>query len=253
MSSPPPSASAEHSRDFEELAGLAALRVLEGDELVAFERHSAACQRCAAMVRADREAVVRLGLTAPEMEPSPGFKERLLQRAASELAERSPLPMGEGQGEGTALPHPARAARRPVPLGEVRILPLWRRPIWASLAAVLILALGGLGAYSYMSQVVTSVVLEGSLGGSATVLVRRSGAAEIELRDVPDPPPGRVYEAWIIPPGQAPVPAGAATRGQGSLPLAGPSVRGTTVAMTIEDPGATAPSMAPLAAATVAS
>src|SRR5919197_5964990 len=97
MSSPPPAPG--HTRDFEELAGLAALRALEGDELSEFERHAQACPRCRAIERADREAVLLLGLTAPEMDALPGSKERLMQRAAAELAERrveaprEPLPM----------------------------------------------------------------------------------------------------------------------------------------------------------------
>src|SRR5918911_4864428 len=98
MSSPPPAPG--HTRDFEELAGLAALHALEGNELSEFEQHARTCQRCQAIERADREAVRLLGLSAPEMDPPAGFKERLMQRAAAELAGRpaerqpaQPLPL----------------------------------------------------------------------------------------------------------------------------------------------------------------
>jgi anti-sigma-K factor RskA len=245
MSSPP--SAPGHTRDFEELAGLAALRVLDGDDLAAFQQHAATCQRCQALVRVDRETVQRLGLTAAELDASPGFKERLLQRAAADFAERQAPAARE-----PPPPEPTPLRARPVePRARPTVVPFWRRPAWAaSLAAVFVLLIGGLGGYAYMNQAVTSVELTGSLQGSATVVVRRSGAAEIELHGVPDPPPGQVYEAWIIPPDRPPVPAGESPRGEGRLPLSGP-VRGTTVAMTIEFPGATAPSMAPLAAANV--
>ena len=48
-----------HSEEFDELAGLYALRVLDGDELARFEVHSASCERCQLMVRLDREALAR--------------------------------------------------------------------------------------------------------------------------------------------------------------------------------------------------
>src|SRR5919199_3724513 len=233
MSSPPPAPG--HTRDFEELAGLAALQALEGDELAEFEQHARTCQRCQAIERADREAVALLGLAAPEMDPSPGFKDRLIQRAAAELAEQE-----------------AQAQPEPVPL-RPRVVP-FRRPAWvASLAAVLVIALAGAGTYSYMNQVVTSVALTGSGPGQAVVQVRRSGAATLEMRGLPAPPAGYVYEAWIIPPGAAPVPAGTTSSGQAELSLNG-QVVGTTVAITQEvAPGVNAPTSTPILAGPVVS
>ena len=46
-----------HSDEFEQLAGLAALDVLTGDELDRFEQHAAQCERCQVMVRLDRETL----------------------------------------------------------------------------------------------------------------------------------------------------------------------------------------------------
>lgn len=231
-SSPPPAAG--HTRDFEELAGLAALDVLEGDELARFQQHAETCQRCRAIERADRAAVTRLGLTAPEMEPSPGFKERLLERGRLELGQPEPQPA----------------------VAEPRIIPFRprRRPAWlTSLAAVFVIALAGVGTYAYMNQVVASVALSGDGPGQAEVVVRRSGAATLEMRGLPNPQPGFVYEAWIIPPNQAPVAAGTTVSGQTDLPLNG-SVGGNTVAITVEQaPGAGAPTSTPIFAAPVVS
>jgi hypothetical protein len=237
MSSPPPAA--DHTRDFEELAGLAALQALEGDELSEFEQHARTCQRCQAIERADREAVALLGLAAPEMEASAGFRERLMQRAAAELAARP-------------AEHAEPETREPIPL-RPRVVP-FRRPAWvASLAAALVIGLAGVSTYAYMNQVVTSVALAGSGPGQAVVQVRRSGAASLQMRGLPAPPAGYVYEAWIIPPGAAPVPAGTTASGQADLPLSG-QVVGTTVAITQEvAPGVNAPTSTPILAAPVVS
>jgi predicted ribosomally synthesized peptide with SipW-like signal peptide len=121
----------------------------------------------------------------------------------------------------------------------------------ASLAAALVIGLAGVSTYAYMNQVVTSVPLTGSGPGQAVVEVRRSGAATLEMRGLPAPPAGYVYEAWIIPPGQPPVPAGTTASGQAQLPLTG-QVQGATVAITLEQaPGVNAPTSPPLLAAPV--
>lgn len=218
----PPTPVDDHTEQFEQLAGLAALDVLEGDEQRRFEDHAAHCDRCQLMLRLDREALAR---AAPEMDPSPDFKARLMQRAAQELAET------EERG------------------GRVIEFPWWRRtPRWASaLAAVFVLGIVAAGGYSYENQVVATYPLAGTLAGRAVVNVRRSGAAELEMRGVASPPPGQIYEAWVIPSGAAPVPAGTSSSGDATLPLSGIR-RGVTVAVTQERQHVDAPTSAPVLA-----
>ena len=215
---PPPPVD-DHTEEFEQLAALSALDVLEGDDRVRFEQHAAQCERCRAMVRLDREALAR---AAPELDPSPDFKARLMQRAAAELSTSAAPP---------------------------NVIPLWHRvPRWASaLAAVLVLGIVALGGYSYQNQVVASYPLNGSVPGSAIVNVRRSGAAELQMRGVESPPPGYLYEAWIIPPGGAPIAVGVAPSGDATLPLndLGSSA---TVAVTQERSRVDAPTSAPVLA-----
>jgi anti-sigma-K factor RskA len=222
----------DHTEEFEQLAGLSALDVLEGDDLARFERHAARCDRCRLMVGLDREALAR---AAPEMDPSPGFKTRLMERAAQELAARTTTP-------------------EPIPLRQApRVIPFWRRTRWASaLAAVLVVGLVSVGAYTYENQVVATYSLSGSAPGSATVVVHRSGAAELQMSGVPNPPPGFVYEAWVIPPGGQPVAAGVTPSGEARLSLPG-DVRGKTVAVTQERTRVDAPTSAPFMAAVVES
>jgi anti-sigma-K factor RskA len=219
----------DHTEEFEQLAGLSALEVLEGDDLARFERHAAQCDRCRLMARLDREALAR---AAPEMDPSPGFKTRLMQRAAEELAA-------------TARPEPL--SQRPT------VIPFWRRSRWASaLAAVLVVGLVSVGAFTYENQVVATYPLSGDAPGSAVVVVHRSGAAELQMSGVPNPPPGFVYEAWVIPPGGQPVAAGVTPTGNASVSLPG-DVRGKTVAVTQERTRVDAPTSTPILATVVES
>jgi anti-sigma-K factor RskA len=245
MSAPP--IAADHSEEYEQLAGLSALRALDGEEEERFEQHARLCERCRMIVRLDRETLANRSLAAPEMEASPGFKERLMQRAAAEL----------GQAAATA-PEPLPAPRpEPIPLRPrpSNILPFWRRQVWASaVAAVLVLGIAVGGTATYMNQVVATYALTGTAPGEAVVVVRRSGAVELEMRGVGDPPPGFVYEAWIIPPGRQPVAAGVVTSGEAKVSLPS-NARGTTVAITLErgPNGTQAPTSAPLMAGAVAS
>jgi anti-sigma-K factor RskA len=222
----------EHTEEFEQLAGLAAVDVLEGEELARFEVHAATCERCRLMVRLDREALAR---ATPEMDPSPDFKARLMQRAALELTRTENV----------------QRTREPIPLRQPTPIPMWRRSRWASaLAAVLVIGLVSVGAFTYENQVVTAYPLSGTLSGSAVVEVRRSGAAELTLRGVSNPPPGYLYEAWVIPEGGQPIPAGVTTSGDAELPLSGVS-NGATIALTQEHSRVDAPTSNPLMATLV--
>ena len=233
-----------HGEEFEQLAGLAALDVLEGDELGRFERHAAQCEHCRVMVRLDREALAAVSLVAPPMDPSPDFKARLMQRAARELAatqSQAVVEVARGRAPTQFRPRPPN------------LIPLWRRSPWASaLAAVLVVGLVSFGAYSYENQPVATYELSGSAPGKAVVVVRRSGAAELVMEGVPDPEPGFLYEAWIIPQGGQPVAAGTTTRGNAEVPLPG-DVRGSTVAITKERRREEAPTSAPFMATVVQS
>jgi anti-sigma-K factor RskA len=225
----------DHTEEFEQLAGLSALHVLEGGELDRFGRHAARCERCRVMLRLDLEALANVSLLAPEMDPSPDFKARLMQRAAQELAER-PEPIGIER-----RPEPIQLRPRPA-----NVIPFWRRSPWLNaVAAVFVLGVATAGAITYQNQPIATVELHGDAPGSATVVVRRSGAAELEMRGVPDPGPGFIYEAWIIPPGKAPVAAGTTAIGEARVTLSG-DPRGTTVAITRERSRVDAPTSQPL-------
>jgi anti-sigma-K factor RskA len=274
----PPTPVDDHTQEFEQLAGLAALGALEGDDQVRFEEHAARCERCRLMVQLDQEALAR---AAPEMDPSPDFKARLMQRAAAELAAAearasapppnvtpirppgvTPIRAPEATpNEGaprpaeTDQPEQPTGTDQPTPVDHppAKIIPFWRRTPWASaIAALLVLGLFTAGAYSFQNQVVASYTLSGAPTGSAVVNVRRSGATELNMSGVQNPPSGYVYEAWIIPPNGQPVAAGTTPTGNATLPLSQLS-SGTTVAITQEQRPVDAPTSAPIMAVVVQS
>ncbi len=233
MSSTP---GADHSPAQLELAGLYALRVLDGDERATFERHLAGCTICQSAVEADRYTVSALSLVAPEMEPSTGFKERLMRAAAAELEAEAP-----------AAVEPAPPPPPPIPIWRRRLVP----QLLAAALAVVVGAAALLGVQGYRSQVVSTVPLQGTGPGSAVVLVRRSGAADLQLSGLDPLPPGKVYEAWVIPEGGQPIASGTSATPDATLPLPD-NYRGSVVAVTQESsPGATAPSQPPFLAAPV--
>jgi anti-sigma-K factor RskA len=218
------------------MAGLYAFGILEGAELARFEHHLAGCGRCAEVVDGDRAMVMALSLSAPEIEPSPDLKARLLARAAEETRPATPRPV------------PLRAATS-ADSG-------WRRLRWLLPMAAVIIALlvgGGLLARQVeVSQVVASAPMENRTGrGDAVVLVRRNGEGVVQLHDVGDLTDGRVYQAWVIPAGGTPIPTGASSSGDGALALPG-DIRGTTIAVTLEPgPGRQTPTVPPIMRAQV--
>jgi anti-sigma-K factor RskA len=230
----------DHTQDAESLAGLYAFGILDGADLARFERHLAACGRCAEVVAGDRAIVSTVGLTAPEVDPQAGFKERLLQAAAAEIAERTdPSSAGAGSGGGAGRIVPFRARRTgAVPLS-------WLLPLAAIFVALLVGA-GLIGRQINQAQVVATTALENRESrGRAELIVRRSGEGVIQLSGLEDLRDGRVYQAWVIRPGSPPVATGASTNGDGTLTLDG-DVRGARVAVTLEPgPGATVPSVRP--------
>ena len=124
------------------------------------------------------------------------------------------------------------------------------------MAAIVIALLAGgglLGRQVEVAQVVASAPMENRTGrGDAVVLVRRNGEGVVQLHGVGDLTDGRVYQAWVIPPGGTPVATGASTSGDGSLTLAG-DIRGTTIAVTLEPgPGRQSPTVPPILVSKVA-
>ena len=207
----------QHSSSHEQAAALYALGLLDGLELEAFERHLAGCPRCRDVVDRDRETVAQLDASAPERDPGPELKARLLARVAPESTNH--------RTNGAVVQRPAarRIAGRALAL-----------PVAAALVCALIFGYL-LGQSTALGQVLTSVQLTRNVGdtGSVLVTVHRSGSTECTLSGLPDPPQEQVYQAWIVSEGGRRLPVGSYEEGEGSFSLQ-QSALGRTIEITLE-------------------
>lgn len=204
------------------LTGAYAVDALPDSEREQFERHLASCQDCATEVDELRETAARLGADATTTPP-----ETLKQRVLDEITRTRQLPPRTQQPQ------------------LKKIAPL-RRQSWftrlAVAAAIIgIAAAGALGGITWntqqqladlteqiardgdqsstMTQVLQAPdarILRTSSDGSqaTTVASRQQGKAVFLSRNMPAPPPNRVYQLWFIG-GTGPTSAGLLTHESG--------------------------------------
>ncbi len=236
---------------------------LEPAEAEAVRAHLAACPNPHPEMRELGTVVAGLAETATPIEPPVDLRDRILASAA---AERQPR---------TAAPAPASGSARP---GG----PMWRtlgrewlavpRATWAVRAAavVVVVALGAwnlalqaqVGGLERFRDGVAAVARAADTPGSVTALltssdgaaahgvatIRADGTLLMAVTGLPPTAGSEVYEAWLIPAGAAPRPAGSFTVGPDGTALlvtgrAAP-LTGATVALTREPgPGATTPTL----------
>ncbi|HEY3118772.1 MAG TPA: hypothetical protein VGK54_18680, partial [Chloroflexota bacterium] len=171
-----------HSSEHEQAAALYALGLLDGGDRWAFERHLTECSRSQQSLAEDRETVGLLLEDVSEADPPPAFRSRLMNLldlpVETDGHDREPIRL--------ASSHPKSFA------GGLRMKAL-------VLAAALMATFGAgliVGQWYTASQILLATPLQALSGpGSAIVVIRASGVADLELRGLPNPPPGRVYEA----------------------------------------------------------
>lgn len=193
--------------DVHSLSGAYALDAVDDLERAAFERHLRECTSCSLEVLELRETVARLS-DSVAVEPPPGLRDSVLQAVAR-----------------TPQAPPGRVAASSAASSSVR---RWRRFAAASVAAGVIAVGIGAGTWTVANRNVddarrATAVAEARLarvgqvlaapdakqltapagaGGTVTVTVSRSlNAAVAAIGGMPDPGPGKIYQLWMIPPG----------------------------------------------------
>jgi hypothetical protein len=250
---------AEHDR-MEDAVAAYVLGACDGEEEVALvEAHIVACPTCRALARRLAPAVDALALAADEVRPPDRLRARILAAAAAapQQAGDEPAPR--------VVPVPARAWRR-VGAGAVAArggrAPA-RLALYRAAVAGLALALIALTAVFVMSRqhpapttppasARYSLVGTGAMAGAGGTFTEVGGrdAAVLALTGMPEPPPGRVYEVWLIDSSNRALPSGVFTPGADgtatlglSRPLAG--VRSIAVTLEAGPGGTTAPTQKP--------
>jgi anti-sigma factor RsiW len=248
------------------------LGILTPAESDAVRRHLAECPELHAEMAELNSVVPTLFEAVEPVAPPAGLKDRIMAAASADLAAR-----GQAAVPATA-PQPSRPTVQPRAADTQR--PAWdfgalfRRPVWAALAAVALVAALALGAWnmqlrdqvagleSYRTGVVRvldeaakpgaqlAVLRDPSGAGGPTGLaaVAADGSVAIVMRNLPATSGTQVYEAWLIGADQVPVAIGdfkvGASQSASFLTSHAPLGEGVVVALTLEpQKGATTPTL----------
>lgn len=230
--------------DAEDLLGAYALDALPEQEAAAMRAHIAGCDEHAARVADLRAVAVELAALAEPVEAPPRLRARVLDAVAADAASvrsNAPRPIMAAPSRDRVLPGSA----------ELRRASLYR---WGALAAVLVVALGGLLAWNlvlmnrsnngvdqFATHATSIATLKNASGAAAGTVVYFAGDKKA-LVVVDDLPPldanKNVYEMWAV--------NGTQAKSIGLMQSGGPqtkvvvpfdAARSQTIAITVEPAG----------------
>lgn len=209
--------------DVHDLTPAYALHALDDVEREQYEAHLAQCERCRDELALLQESATALAWAVESPAPPPGLRARII-----------------GGTETNVVPF-----RR-------------RRRVWQSVAAVAACAAVGLGIWAatlnrtlHHERASAAEVVQ-LRGGHGMVAVTRTRDAVLVVDHLPSAPAGMTYEAWVIPKGGTPHPAGMFRGGGGTamVHLHMKVPRGAMVAATLEHAGgASTPTSTPILSA----
>lgn len=166
-----------------ELSALYALDVLDDDERSRYEQHLADCERCQADLRGLREAAAGVGFVATGPAPPAALRERILAQARAEPKNVTPL-----------------RSRRPSFTASIAAV-----VAVAATAAAVAFGVWAASLHHSLSHEQATVSVLGDpharhiavQGASGSLVVAPSGEAALAV-DLPTPPAGKTYEAWVL-------------------------------------------------------
>ena len=216
-----------------ELSAAYALDALDTDEAREFERHLQECERCREDVAQFAETAAALAYGADSSEPPPQLRARILDAARRDGAQVVELRPRRVQ---RFVPLAAAAAATVAAIGVGAWAASLSRELDEERSVISVLA----------DPDARSIALRGANG---RLVVTKTGEAALVVAGLDRAPEGKTYEAWVIAPGNDPLPAGlfdgAAERDVVRLERAVP--RGAQVAVTVEDEsGADRPTSDPI-------
>ena len=260
--------------DILEVSGSFVLGALPDDEAAAVRRHLADCPEAHAEIAELGGVVPALFETVDMVEPPAGLKARIMAAAGAD-AERA-------TGTQPAVDRPAvdtQRTTRPFPAADTGgrgwdLGALFRRPVWAGVAAVAVAAVIALGAWNLQlkgelqgltayrdgvvevleeaarpgAQLAVLKALEDPTGPTGLAAVGADGSVALVMRDLAPTSGTQVYETWLIGADGNPIPIGSFTVDASrttSFTTARASLgEGVTVALSLEpQAGATTPTV----------
>jgi anti-sigma-K factor RskA len=227
-----------------ELSAAYALDALDADEAEAYEAHLAQCEQCRAELPALTEAAVALAWAVESPPPPAGLRDAILEAAAAERDNVVPLPTRSPWLFRATASVAAVAACAAIGLG------VWAATLSNSLSNERSKQASQATAVQILADPATRrVTLNGRRG---VVAVDPSGRGVLVVQRLPRAASGKTYEAWVIPAGGKPKPAGLFHGGgpQTVVKLSRTVPRGAVVAATLERAGGVgAPTQTPFLSA----
>jgi anti-sigma-K factor RskA len=170
-------------------AGPWVLGALDESDSDAFLMHLQRCADCRAEVAELQVVADVLPMAAPQVVPPPELKSRIMAVVESEAQ----LLRAAGP-EADRVPAPKRAAgSRFGWLGRLR-------PVPAAVLATTLLAIGVIGGVLASSGGTDVVTHQGTgpVGTQVALHVSDGSRGELDLRNMPSAPAGKVYEVWLV-------------------------------------------------------
>jgi len=165
-----------------------ALGALTATEAEDYRRHLGGCARCQTELAAFVRVVDVLPMSAPQYAADAALRRRVLADVRAEPREAAP-------GRRRRAMSPVRGIRAP------------RAGLVLALATVLAVVIAGalivLPGGSTRERLLQARVFGSA--GSASLRIS-DGHAELSVRRLPPPPPGRIYQVWLERPGAPPAP-----------------------------------------------
>lgn len=212
-----------HDESMLELAALRAIDALDADEAAIIDGHLAECEECQAEYARSRAAGTALAFSTATPPPS-GLRHRVLSRAAR----------------------------------ITRVRRWYQQTPWrAAVAAAVVVIAAGTWFATHKQQPEQRWVAHCTAAAAADCgdLVASGDVLRLDARGLATPPAGKVYQAWVIPPKQNPIPEptfSVDSSGAGSVAIAAAPAKGDIVAVTLEPAGGSKqPTSKPLIVATI--
>ena len=173
-------------------AGSYVLRALPDDEHERFEAHLATCEECQREVADLQVAADTLPLAAVQVGPPPELRDRIMTivRSEAELLDAAQA-RAEEPAAAPAAPAPRRRRRWSLSL----------RPLPAAMAASALVAAGVIGGIVLTggsdTKTITGTVQIASAPAARASLQLSDDATKLQVRRMPPPPAGKVYQVWL--------------------------------------------------------
>ncbi|HEV3048406.1 MAG TPA: anti-sigma factor [Solirubrobacteraceae bacterium] len=177
------------------------LGALTEEEHAAFSRHVESCAVCREEVAALQVVAAALPAAAPQVSAPAELKQRVMasvyaearEREARERAEEAPTARERGGARGG----PRQGARRPRALAGAGEWLRWRPNLAVGALAAAVVALAAVALTTGGSAPGTRVIQAQVLVPRASASLRvNGGQAQLDVADMPQAGPGRVYEVW---------------------------------------------------------